>query len=65
MKTHFIICKNPKALDNLKEEFCLLGLASEKGRPVSQGDALVARDTLLENGFEWGADFYLKKVDKN
>jgi len=64
--THLVICKNPKCLEALKtEESCciLIAHASEQNRPVSQGDALVARDELIEAGFKWGVDFYLKKVD--
>lgn len=65
--THLVVCKNPKALEHLyKEETCccLIAAASERGEPVEQGDALVARDELQEAGFEWGKDFYLKKVGK-
>ncbi len=66
MKTHLVVCKNPKALEHLyKPVFCcsLIAHASEKGKPVLQGDALIARDELLKAGFEWGKDFYLKKID--
>lgn len=59
--THFVICKNPKALDCLIDEWCLIGWMSRNGKSMEVGDALLARDTLLENGFEWGKDFYLKK----
>ena len=63
--THLVVCKNPKALEHLyKEETCccLIASASKRGEPVGQGDALVARDELIAAGFEWGKDFYLKKV---
>ena len=63
MHTHFIVCKNQRALEFLKEDSILLGLAAEKNKAVCQGDALVARDILLEEGFEWGEDFYLRKVN--
>lgn len=62
----YVICKNPKALERLYEEdtcCCLIASASKQGKPVSQGDALVARDELIASGFEWGKDFYLKKVN--
>ncbi len=64
--THLVICKNPKALEHLYTEdtcCCLIAAASERGEPVEQGDALVARDELQDAGFVWGKDFYLKKVD--
>ena len=50
--THLIICKNPKALEHLEREIVLVGHHSRNGVPVSQGDALVARDELKEAGFE-------------
>ena len=62
MCTHLIIYKNPKALKFLMEEEIIIGHHARNGIPVSQGDALVARDELQEAGFEWGKDFYLKKV---
>jgi hypothetical protein len=61
--THLIVCRNPKALEYLKNELCLLGFASEKGRPVLQGDALLARNELQEAGFIFGKDFYLKVIE--
>ena len=63
--THLVVCKNPKALEHLYTEetcCCLIAAKSKRGEPVSQGDALVARDELEQAGFEWGKDFYLKKV---
>ena len=62
MCTHYIVCNNQIAVDFLKEELILLGIAANKNKAVCQGDALCARDILLEGGFEWGTDFYLKKV---
>ena len=65
MSTHLVVCKNPKALEHLyKEETCccLTASKSARGKPVEQGDALVARDELQAAGFKWGVDFYLKKV---
>lgn len=59
--THLIVCKTAEALDYLKDECYLLWLRAEKSKPVTQGDALVARDILEEKGFKWGVDFYLKK----
>lgn len=64
--THLVVCKNSKALAHLyKEETCccLIASASQRGEPVEQGDALVARDELQSAGFVWGKDFYLKKVE--
>ena len=63
--THLVVCINPKALEHLfTEETCcfLIAHKSSNGEPVGQGDALVARDELLDAGFKWGKDFYLKKV---
>ena len=60
-RTHLVVCKNPKALKWLLENEFLIGKCAEKGRAMGQGDALVARDELVEAGFEWGKDFYLKK----
>ena len=37
--------------------------ASNNGEcDFSVGDAMVFRDELIEAGFEWGKDFYMKKV---
>ena len=63
--THLVVCINPKVLDHLfTDDSCcfLIAHKSSNGEPVEQGDALVARDELLNAGFEWGKDFYLKKV---
>ena len=59
--THFVVCKNPKALEHLIEESCLIGWHSRDNKSMGQGDALVARDILQEAGFEWGKDFFIKK----
>ncbi len=34
----------------------------EKGILFEQGDAMVIRNELQAAGFEWGKDFYLKKI---
>lgn len=60
--THLVVCKNPRALQYLMDEWVLMGICSKEGKPMGQGDALVARDTLQEAGFRWGKDFYLKKI---
>ncbi len=65
METHLIVCKNPKALERLfDEDTCceLIAIKTKKGIPVSQGDAMVARDELVKSGFCWGKDFFIKKV---
>lgn len=46
----------------LIEESCLIGFHARDGKPMSQGDALVGRDILQEAGFQFGTDFYLKKL---
>jgi len=58
---YLIVCKSSKALEFLKEEELIIGLWAEKGKPMTIGDAMVAKDELQEAGFEWGKDFYLKK----
>jgi hypothetical protein len=63
METHLIVCKNEITINELMKNAVLLGRAAKSGRAVSQGDALVARDILLESGLQWGVDFYLKKID--
>ncbi len=63
--THLVVCTNPKALEHLYSDdscCCLIAAKSKRGEPVSQGDALVARDELEEAGFKWGQDFYLKRI---
>ena len=62
-ETHLVVCKNARALEYLIGESVLIGLLSRDGKPMGQGDALYARDELINGGFEWGKDFYLKKVD--
>ena len=62
--THLVVCKNPDALAYLIEESFLIGLRSRKGKPMTQGDALVARDILKEANFQWGKDFYIKRIDE-
>lgn len=62
-ETHLVICRNPKALEHLKNEMWIIGICAEKGIPMLQGDALCARDELLEAGFVWGKDFYLKIIN--
>ena len=64
-KTHLVVCKNPKALEYLYSDdscCCLIASKSKRGEPVSRGDAMVARDELIEAGFKWGIDFYIKVV---
>ena len=60
--THLVVCKNKEALEHLIKEVTLIGAISKKGRTMSQGDALVAKEILEDGGFVWGEDFYLKKV---
>ena len=61
-KTHLIVCTNPEALKYLEAEEIIIGSHARRGIPVGQGDAMVARDELQEQGFKWGKDFYIKKV---
>jgi len=63
MGTHLVVCKNPEALEFLKKEEMIIGRWAEKGKSMEVGDAMLARDELIEAGFEWGIDFYLKKVE--
>jgi len=65
--THLLVCKNPKALEYLFTEdtcCCLIASASKQGKPVAQGDALWARNELLDGGFKWGKDFFIKIVNE-
>ncbi len=36
--------------------------SNDGNRDFTVGDAMVFRDELQEAGFEWGKDFYMKKV---
>jgi hypothetical protein len=36
----------------------------EKQTPLEIGDAMIARDELIEAGLKWGEDFYIKKESK-
>ena len=61
-RTRLVICKTDAALEHLKKEYCEIGSLSERGLPMEQGDTMVARDSLLTAGFEFGEDFYIRKV---
>ena len=65
--THLMVCVNPKALDFLltDDDACcyLMGVWAAKGKPMGVGDALIARDALLDAGFKWGKDFYIRKIN--
>ena len=39
-----------------------IGAMMRAGCKFSVGDMLVFRDELKDAGFEWGTDFYIKKV---
>jgi len=39
-----------------------VGAMMRDGRKFSVGDMLAFRDDLMDAGFEWGIDFYVKKV---
>lgn len=41
-----------------------VGALMRSGRKFPVGDMLCFRDDLIEAGFKWGIDFYVKKVDK-
>lgn len=40
----------------------ILSVWLKKGRKFGVGDMMVFRDELTDAGFEWGKDFYVKKV---
>ena len=42
-----------------------VGAWLRSGRKFTVGDMLCFRDDLEDAGFEWGVDFYVKKVDKD
>ncbi len=41
------------------------GALMRSGHKFTVGDMLCFRDDLVEAGFKWGIDFYVKKVDKD
>lgn len=41
-----------------------VGARMRSGRKFTVGDMMCFRDALTEAGFEWGIDFYVKKVKK-
>lgn len=43
----------------------LVGAWLRAGRKFTVGDMMCFKDDLVEAGFKWGTDFYVKKVDKN
>lgn len=43
----------------------MLRASHHDGYTFCVGDMLAFRDDLTDAGFEWGVDFYVKKVDKD
>lgn len=60
--THMVVVKTQAAKDLLIDEWSWFGKIAVDGKPMGQGDAMVLRDSLLDAGFEWDKDFYLKKL---
>ena len=58
-QTHLVVCKTNAALEYLKKAYSVAGNLSEKGRPMSKRQAMLAWDVLLAEGFECPSDFYL------
>ena len=42
-----------------------VGALLRGGIKFTVGDMMAFRDDLIEAGFKWGVDFYVKKVDKD
>lgn len=42
-----------------------VGAMMRSGRKFIVGDMMCFRDDLVDAGFKWGVDFYVKKVDKS
>ena len=64
--THIIVDKTPDGA-------CITCVHNELGRVLADkveneeamelGDAMVIRDVLFANGFEWSKDFFMKKAE--
>lgn len=63
---YIIVDKTPdkRATKVVREQYHPIMAAIIEQRQIVGGDALVLRDWLLEHGFEWGRDFYIKKVEE-
>jgi len=42
-----------------------VGALMRGGRKFTVGDMMCFQDDLMEAGFKWGIDFFVRKVDKN
>ena len=65
MTTKYIVVDKTggKCVDHIRHDYGpLLANIVDEQKPVD-GDAFVIRDILLEGGFEWAKDFYIKKVE--
>lgn len=51
-----------KANDGEQRYRDIVGAMLRAGREFSVGDMFAFRDDLTDAGFEWGIDFYVKKV---
>lgn len=61
--THLLVVKSELAMKCLEEEHFLIAAISKCGDLLMGGDAMVARDFLVESGFQWGRDFYIRKME--
>lgn len=59
----FDMTNDKRCIAFIKENWNILAADMNKGFCYEQGDALVIRDILQEEGFIFGKDFYLKKED--
>jgi len=51
-----------KSNDEEKRYRGYVGAMLKSGKKFSVGDMFAFRDDLIDAGFEWGKDFYVKKV---
>ena len=57
--------KKGNAENGQRDYNALVGAWMACGRKFCVGDMLAFRDDLTAEGFKWGIDFYVKKVDKD
>lgn len=59
---YYLVILNKECYDCLHKDIGkLIAVIAKKGKELTLGDCLVGRDILLEGGFKWGKDFYIKK----
>ncbi len=61
--THLLIVKTEAARVLLRKEQPIIAEMSELGHAMECGDAMVAKEDLVAGGFEWGKNFYIRRVE--